>query len=148
MPFILLNIQERLAFEYEGATIYYHRLGHDARQRVQHLSTERGQTSLETLSLLTCQEAIDAWESVYDADMHLVPVPPSGEGQRAAIASIVAHFPLGACRLIAEDALSDSPEAIKKRWETSYPDASDSSTDAPATSSLVGSVVTNGEKMG
>jgi hypothetical protein len=124
MPFILLSRHERLEFEYEGATLYYHRLGHDARSRVAHESTERGMQNLQDYWLLTCQEAIDAWENIYDADMQAVPVPPSGEDQRSRIADLVQHFPLEALQRLAEQALADAPEAIKKRWNARYPDVS------------------------
>jgi hypothetical protein len=147
MPFILLSQQERLEFEYEGATIYYHRLGQEARARVSHASTERGMQNMQDLWLLTCQEAVDAWDHIYDADMHLVPVPPSGDGQRAAIAALVAYFPMDARRLLAEDALSDAPEAIKKRWHACYPDASLSPTDKRESSLPVAPVVPNGAAM-
>lgn len=123
MPFILLSRQERLEFEYEGAILYYHRLGHDERSRIAHESTERGLQNLQDYWLLTCQAAVDAWEGIYDADMQPVPVPPSGDDQRSRIAALVAHFPLEALQKLAEQALADTPDALKKRWSARYPAA-------------------------
>ena len=148
MPFVLMSAQERLEFDYEGATIYYHRLGSEALVRIQHASTARGMTSMQDYWLLTCQEAVDAWEHIYDADMRPVPVPLSGDGQRAAIAELVTYFPMDARRLLAIQALSDAPEAIKKRWNACYPDASVSLTDVAASSSLAALADPNGAAMG
>lgn len=121
MPFVLLNQQERLEFEHEGAVIYYHRLGHDARARIAHATTERGTQNLQDYWLLTCQEAVDGWANIYDADMQPVPVPSEPE-QRKKIAELVSFFPLEALSLLATEALADSPQAIKKRFSVSYPD--------------------------
>lgn len=134
MPFILLSRQERLEFEHEGAILYYHRLGHNERSRVAHASTERGMQNLQDYWLLTCQEAIDAWEGIYDADMQPVPVPPSGDDQRSRIAALVAYFPLEALQKLAEQALADAPEALKKRWSARYPAALDLPIHGPDTS--------------
>ena len=148
MPFVLLSTHERLELEYEGATIYYHRLSHDGRARVAHLSTERGMQNMQDYWLLTCQEAVDGWDGIYDADMQPVPVPQSGEGQRGAIAALVAYFPLEALQKIAEEALSGAPEAIKKRWSACYPNASVLPTGAPDESLPVPTAAANGPVTG
>lgn len=132
MPFVLLNQQERLEFECEGATIYYHRLGHDARARIAHATTERGSQNLQDYWLLTCQEAVDGWANIYDADMQPVSVP-SEPDQRRKIAELVSFFPLEALSLLATEALADSPQAIKKRFSACYPDLSPLLTSVPDT---------------
>ena len=131
MPLVIISAAERLPLLYEGATIYYHRLTYQERQQVNASTTQRGLQDFQSLWTETAKLAVDGWdEQVFDADGQPLPVPRSGDQQRAAIGVVVESFPMGLVQQLFIEAMSGAPDALKKRWPGLFPAALPSPIDA------------------
>lgn len=141
MSFKTKSTAERISVDYEGATLYVHRLLYEQQAEVVDRCTERGETDWRLVQLTAAQEATDGWdEQVHDADDHPIPVPSAelpDEERRQRIATVVSTFPTELIIKLAEIAYADNAETVKKNWKNTSSASSASPTDEPAASSPV-----------
>lgn len=131
MPIILRNTAERIPLEYEGITVYYHRLTYLEQTRLTEKHRNMGQFDAVLFLQEAAQLAVDGWsEHLYGADMQIIPVPSHGDPdeKRAAIAAIVEHFPPSLIRQLGESATEETPDFLRKSWQKKWDDSSSSST--------------------
>lgn len=118
MPIVSRSTGERLEMEYEGAMIYYHRLGISQNKALQYQHTERGYTRNADMWHEAAKMAVDGWDDqVLSADLVPIPVPHSSDPQeqRAQIAAIVEAFPPDLIYLLGENALKETPDFLQQR---------------------------------
>ena len=159
MPIILRSTAERLPYEHDGVTIFYHRLTYTERAEVIHLAQTRGEVDMSAVWLETAQRAIDGWDDqVVDADFHPIPVPHRAinvvqgvdanfrplEDHRRQIAAIVSYFPPVVIERIGMLALEDTPDFLLDAWRKLWPENSGLPVDGPAMS-LPASIVAPSE---
>lgn len=122
---IIDTLVENPLFE-DHTIIYYHRLTYAEQREVSDAATERGQLNALVLWMETCKRAIDGWETLYDADLHPVPMPTvtSENERRAGLAAIIEHFPAGVRQAIATQALADTPDFLFSNWHAQLAESS------------------------
>jgi len=147
MSFRSRSMEERLSHVYEGATIFYHRLLQEEKDKAKHASTERGDLHDYLFVLRVAQLAVDGWQEdgqVLNADGHPIPVPiGTREERRAGIIAEVAKWDSELLLQIFSLSMGkEDPEQIRKNSPDIFRAGSPSPADVPASSLPVASADT------